>query len=175
MHNSQLSDPLNEWTRHIRLITSKRNKTDADHEELSKREFLGSLYLNKEKRPCIPDTVIEATIISGARAFKLGKRAEAAIRVTNIPVLQYVGPTEPEELFKQRFYMRNQVNVNKSKVTRTRPMFTDWELEFTVDFQEDMISADDLDRCVKRAGEIAGIGDWRPKYGLFEVLSVKNQ
>lgn len=122
----------------------------------------------------IPDTVIEATIISGARAFKLGKRAEAAIRVTNIPALQYTGPTDPEELFKQKFYLRNQVNVSKSKVTRTRPMFTDWELEFTVDFQEDMISADDLDKCIKRAGEIAGMGDWRPKYGLFELLSATN-
>lgn len=172
MHNAQLSDPLNEWTKHIRLISSKRNKTDADHEELSKREFFGSLYLNDEKKPCIPDTVLEATIISGARAFKLGKRAEAAIRVTNIPALQYDGPSTAEELFAKGFYLRNQVNVNKAKVTRTRPKFDKWELEFTVDFQEDVISADDLDKCIKRAGEVSGIGDWRPKYGLFEVIQI---
>jgi hypothetical protein len=172
-HNGQLSDPTNEWTKHIKLISSKRNKTDADHDELSKREFMGSLYLNKNKVPCIPDHMLEACIISGARAFKLGKKAEAGIRVIGSAELEYDGPKDPDELYKKEFFLKSRVRIKDASVTRTRPKFEDWTVTFIVDYLEDTISADDLDKSLKRAGEVSGLGDWRPKYGLFEVVEIK--
>ena len=40
------SGPLNRHSQSIAQITKKKKKTDADHRELSRREFFGSLYLD---------------------------------------------------------------------------------------------------------------------------------
>lgn len=45
-HNSQLSDPLNPWSKKLKSITSKKKKTDADHEEAARIEWKGGLYLD---------------------------------------------------------------------------------------------------------------------------------
>lgn len=171
MHNVQLSDPLNEWTKHCKKISSKRNKTDADHEELSKREFKGSLYLDEDGEPCIPDYVLEACIIEGAKKFKLGKQARAGIYVTNHAKLVYDGPKNPDKMYKEGYCLRTSVKVQRNRVIRTRPKIpTGWEAEFTVNIIDDVISENDVSRAIKRAGEVAGVGDWRPKFGLFEII-----
>jgi len=43
MHNGQLADPMNRFTKAIKEITGKRKKSDSDHMEISHLEFLGSL------------------------------------------------------------------------------------------------------------------------------------
>ena len=62
MHNGQLSDPLNEWTKAKKKITDKKKKTDADHEEVSRLEWMGGLYLFNGA-PCIPREAIKATLL----------------------------------------------------------------------------------------------------------------
>ena len=57
-HNGQLADPINPHTRSIAELTSKRKKVEADHAEIARREFLGSLYL-MDGEPCIPGEMIE--------------------------------------------------------------------------------------------------------------------
>jgi len=173
MHNGQLCDPLNEWTKCLKLVSGKRNKTDADHEELAKREFMGSLYIGDDGEPCIPDYVLEAAIIEGAKKFKLGKQAKAGIRVVRSAKLEFEfeGPKTPDELWKKKCFLRTPVKVQRAGVIRTRPKIpTGWVAEVTVNIIDDVISTDDVDRSIKRAGEVAGIGDWRPKYGLFEII-----
>jgi hypothetical protein len=175
MHNNQLLDPLNDWTKHIKKISSKRNKTDADHEELAKREFLGSLYLNESHEPIIPHYMLEACIREGAKKFKLGKQVQAGIYVDGNAKLEYEGPVEPEKLWEEKFWLRSQVKVNRAGVMRTRPKFpAGWKTTFIVNIETDIISIEDVDRCVQKAGELAGLGDWRPQHGLFKVISIKD-
>ena len=43
-HNERLADRLDEFTRAIAAISKKRNKTEADEEEIGRLEFYGGLY-----------------------------------------------------------------------------------------------------------------------------------
>jgi hypothetical protein len=56
---------------------------------------------------------------------------------------------------------------------RTRPIFPEWELEFTVEYSPDLVQRDRLEEWVEVAGRQIGLSDWRPNYGRFEVVSAE--
>ncbi len=58
MKNGQTVDPLNAHSRSIAEITSKRKKTDGDHREIGRREFMAGLYLMNGE-PCLPGEMME--------------------------------------------------------------------------------------------------------------------
>jgi hypothetical protein len=173
MHNGQLADPANEWSRAIKEISSKRKKTDADYEEMARLEWMGSLYLHKGE-PCIPGYVLEGTLIGrggAARKQKMGKQAAAGLyAVDNFP-LEYKGPREPAKLWKlENFRLRVPVRVGQARVIRTRPMFEEWSATVFFDLDTDLVNVADASLWMEVAGREVGLMDWRPKCGRFEVI-----
>jgi hypothetical protein len=79
---------------------------------------------------------------------------------------------------EERLYLSRQdftvdcraVTVNKAHILRRRPRFDDWEVTFTVCFDEGAISAETLISILEEAGRTKGIGDYRPKFGRFSVV-----
>lgn len=63
--------------------------------------------------------------------------------------------------------------INGSRITRWRPLFTNWSAEFTINITDEMINPLQLKEIVAEAGLHKGIGDWRPKFGRFEVTDWK--
>ncbi len=64
------------------------------------------------------------------------------------------------------------VIVQRSRVMRARPRFDSWTLEFDIVNNDPSNIGDDLVKDVlAEAGRYVGIGDYRPKYGRFEVVS----
>jgi len=59
LHNGQLADPLNQYTRALKQQTSKRKKTDVDLMEIRRLEWEGGFYRDDQDRPCIPGENIE--------------------------------------------------------------------------------------------------------------------
>jgi len=57
-------------------------------------------------------------------------------------------------------------------VLRCRPIFREWEIDFTVLFDERAIQREDLDMVVGDAGTMIGLGDYRPRFGRFELVTV---
>ena len=173
MHNGQLADPANKWSRAIKEISSKRKKTDADYEEMARLEWLGSLYLSQEG-PCLPGTVLEGALIGkggAARKQRMGKQAAAGLYVTQNFPLEYEGSRDPDELWKDEdFRFSVVVVVGTSRVVRTRPIFHEWVVEVGVEVDADMVNPDDVGLWMSIAGREVGLGDWRPKYGRFEVV-----
>jgi len=172
MHNGRLADPLDDIVRQIKEVTGKRHKTDADHEEVARLEWLGSLYLH-EGKPCIPADVLEAALIGkggAARKQKMGKQAAAGLMVFDNFPLEYEGPRDPHEMWKlPKFRFRCRVKVGQASVMRTRPIFREWATNVTAMYNPDIINADDVKLWMEIAGAEVGIMDWRPKYGRFEV------
>lgn len=63
------------------------------------------------------------------------------------------------------------VVVNKSRVLRWRPRWDEWEFTFTIrNLQPDMMDDETLKQIIEHAGLFVGIGDFRPKFGRFEVI-----
>jgi hypothetical protein len=169
MHNGQLVDPLNYYSQKLKEVTKKRTKTDADHDEMGRIEFYGGLYLSNGE-PCIPGEVLEAAVIRGAMKEKRGPQAKAAILIHNNPALQYDGPRTPEELWKdERFRLRVAAKVGQAKVMRTRPKFDNWSADVDIKFLPSLLNAKEVKSFLVTAGEQIGIGDWRPRFGRFEV------
>lgn len=171
MHNGSLADPTNPIVKAMKAITGNRKKTDEQYEQLALLEFRGGLYLNREGKVIVPSAVIEGSIRDGAKKSKLGKQFASAVMVNDDALLDYGDDLTPEEMFAQRdkYVSTMAVRVEKNRIMRTRPIFWEWSLEFTVDWDNEQINANNLRKAVDDAGVLVGIGDYRPKYGRFDV------
>lgn len=175
MHNIRLANPLDPIARQMKEISGKRKKTDADHEDLARLEFVGGLYLLDEIGPYVPGVNLEKAIVEGGRITKQGRQVERGLFVTDneVPLL-YRGPRDPEALWADpSFRSVMAVKVGQARVMRTRPVFREWALEFDAEVDEGLLSVDVLDAITRDAGSMVGIGDYRPRFGRFtSVLEV---
>ncbi len=165
MHNGQLVDPLNDYSKALKAATSKKKKTDEDHEKISRAEFQGGLYHDEEVGPFVPGEWLQSAMIQGARAVKLGKQFESSVIVVDDVIkLMYSGPRDREGLWaNKKFVDRSPVKVQQARVMRTRPMFKNWTISFTVEVLDNAVNREDVEAALVRAGNYIGIGDGRPR------------
>lgn len=170
MHNGRLADPLDEFVKAAAPLRSRSKKVAADHEELGRLEFLGSLYVDNSGQPVIPGHVLEAAAIQAAKKHKEGPRAKAALFIEDDAPLEYDGPRDPDDLYADgRFVHRTMVKVQMSKTPRVRPVFKEWATTVRAIVDDDVVSPDAVRNWFETAGHQIGIGDWRPRHGRFEV------
>jgi len=172
MHNGRLSDPLDENTQALARLTSKRNKTLDDHRAVSKCEWYGGLYVDADGAPCLPGEVIEACLVEGAKKYKLGKAAKGGVIVEGNYALKFKGPKDPDKLWADGAYLkRASVKIGTNRVIRSRPIFAEWAVEFDVQWDPKIIKDETTVLEIVDAAGQSGIGDWRPKFGRFEIDS----
>lgn len=61
------------------------------------------------------------------------------------------------------------VVVNRSRITRSRPKFAKWALEFVIEILDPIIQPETLKEILESAGRYQGLCDFRPMFGLFKV------
>jgi hypothetical protein len=175
MHNIRLANPMDEHTQALGEYTKKRAKTLADHEMISKLEFEGGIYHDANIGPYVPGAWLDKNIEEGGRGEKLGKTIRASVKCTAeyIPLV-YSGPRDVEKLYKNaKFVDRRAVGVGPSRTIRTRPVFDDWSLEVSFFYEDESVNPAALMRAIRRAGSMVGLGDYRPRYGLYDAEEVK--
>lgn len=171
MHNGQLADPLNPFSKNIAQLSDKKgkNRTEADHLELGRREWLGGLYIMNGE-PCVPGEMMEAALVKGAMKEKRGPQAKAGLLVPNAARLDYKGPRTPDELWSHGgFQLRVPVKVLASRIIRVRPKFDEWSAEVVIEYLPGLLNPSHIKSFLITAGEQIGIGDWRPRFGRFTV------
>ncbi len=172
-HNGQSADPLNPWAKALSQITTKRKKTDADHEEMARIGFYSSLYMGKDG-PVIPTENIEALVINGAKKSREGMVAKSGVFADGDMRLEYEGPRTADEMWKMdEFKFSAMVRVGTGKVARMRPIFREWSGVVTLNYDDSMVNVSRLDDWMHATGTQVGLGDWRPKYGRFSVERLK--
>lgn len=167
MHNAQTANPLNPFTKALKAISGKRNKTEADHLAMARIEYEAGLYLNDKREVIIPGRVFEACIAEGAKKSKEGKVALSTTIVENDAVVSYDGgPLTVEELLdSEEHKLVVPVKVGMAKIMRTRPLFHNVTGTFTVSLQTELANPTQLERWITDCLNQVGIGDWRPRYG----------
>lgn len=169
MHNAQLSNPLNDWSRAIKKISGKRKKTDEDYIEMARLEFMGGLYTSNGTF-VIPSSNIEAALAEGAKRVKMGKLVKSAIFIYDDVPLSFSGPKDPEKRWSDPACRdQRSAKVGTSRVIRTRPLFNNWSCEVKIMFDPELIDQAALDSIIEIVGRQVGLGDYRPKFGRFEV------
>ena len=185
MHNIQLANPLNKYVKELKPLTSKRNKTDADLEEISRIEWEGGLYMENGK-VVIPAKCLNATFFAAAKKRKNGpKWRTGAIFDKDFYYLEYPGPKinvtvngnipNPElDKFYGLYANQDMVRVGGSGVLRTRPIFTSWSCDVCILYDEGILDERTLRQTAVDAGYLIGLMERRPNspnggtFGRFE-------
>lgn len=186
LHNgTYLSDPLDVFSKELKVFSGKRNKTDEDHRVMRDLEWLGSLYT--EERPAFTRHGSEITLESNGRLLmpgenvwrmlydaakfsKLGERVKQGVLVLQDAPLD--GGEPVHKMFKkpETYMFRRRVKLGgKSAVMRTRCILRQWSATVLVSFQPDRIDREKLIEIMQTAGKYVGLCDWRPRYGTFSV------
>ena len=127
------------------------------------------LYKDEEGNICIPATNLRACIREAGRNYRVsGRRTTFAsmIRagldmIPNMVRLIYSN-WEPDV---------RPVVIQRQRILRARPKFNYWELELKiVNNDPTVIHRDILKKIVIDAGRYYGLGDFRPDFGLFELV-----
>ena len=172
MHNGQAANPLNKWAKLSKQISSKRAKTDADHEEMARIDFLASLYMAPDG-PVIPSYVLDAVLVNGAKKSKEGMIAKSGAFCLEHARLEYDGPRTAEELWaEERFRHTALVRVGNAKVVRCRPVFNEWSAVVSVNIENTIVNPARVDDWWKVAGTQVGLCDWRPQHGRFTAVRI---
>lgn len=169
MHNQQLANPLSEHTLALAKLTAKRKKTIEDHKLIMDTEYLGGLYINGDG-PYVPSTWVTTSLHDAAKVSRDGPGILRSLFMTDMTCrLDYPGPRKASELVKdENFRLSAGVCLVGKRLTRTRPMFSNWSLSTTALFDPEMLDFEALQNIAKRAGQITGMGDWRPaKRGMY--------
>lgn len=171
MHNGRLKNPLDLFARSLKDITSKRKKTDSDFKLMSDIEFEGGLYCDGDGNIIIPDLMLEAAIVNGAKQDKMGSTFKAAISVP-FPMLLKNGKQykRADVLADDSFRFVADVKIGTSSIMRTRPRFDVWNGEFEVNYNDELVNKNNVITAVTKCGRQVGLGDWRPRHGRFEVI-----
>ena len=147
-------------------------------------EWQEKFYRTKEGLIFQPSEHFEGALVKSAVNWKIpGKRGKtykdlfrAAVFVTPERIM-HEGFTVPEigqidEDPEQPLYIdMRPVVVQRARVTRLRPAFRPgWRLNFNIEVTDDQISEELLLDILTMAGKTVGVGDFRPKFGRFQVI-----
>ena len=171
-HNGQTCDPLNRFAKAIKEISGKRKKSDKDYEDMARLEWEAGFYFDKDMKPCWPGQNIKRMILDAAKKSKEGPLAKTGVIVSGLFPILYQGPKDVEGMWNDdNFRIAAKVKVQQSSVIRTRPIFPEWRLKFTVMTNSEIVNKNQVKQWITTAGQIIGLSDWRPDYGQFSVVS----
>lgn len=181
MHNGRTADPTNEHSKAIAaaIQAAKKSDTPENIESSLKAKFMGGLYHTTELGLCFPaDAVLTAIVKASSTALKrgAGKKIKAGVDLPeDVEFFQFSfdgydrDRDTPTRLYEQGHRLVKGVVINKSRVQGCRPCFKNWQLNGELLYDPKVISLEDLAKVLRAAGAGEGIGDWRPRFGRFNV------
>jgi hypothetical protein len=175
MHNARLANPLDPAAKALKRLTGKRNKTDDDYAELAHVEFAGAMYFDAGIGPYLPADNIWRCLYDAAKKHKKGPRVKEGLFIaTNVNPLAYSGPRDLDRLWAdENFRHYASVKVGTSRLPRCRPVFRQWKVAADGVLDTNVLDLEELRQIAETAGQLIGLGDWRPRFGRFDAVVEK--
>jgi len=145
-------------------------------------EWKKTIYFDESFGVYLPSISLEASFIEAAKQFKMGrgtysKYFKSGVFINEIMLPFYVEGSEIKTLEDKRIIIDRRTVKNpatKGRNMRYRAMFKEWESEFDVTIAaDDYIDKEILQDVMNYAGKFIGVGDYRPRFGRFTVVSMK--
>lgn len=123
----------------------------------------------------VPAVALQRCFINGA-TYSKGKGRGSLQK--NAAACLLIGPEERLSLGQQTFAVDARpivVPATKGRVIRYRPRLDSWEVSFTIDYDENLLTEGQVRRIVDDSGSRVGLLDFRPEkkgpFGRFMVTS----
>lgn len=182
IHNGRTSNPLDEYTKKMKLITSKRKKTEEDIEKLLDIQWHASLYWNDKIGLYMPVENLQAALHKACKKHKLGNAVSGFVfgEKLGFPILLKNNVnTNLDALSSEReFRFVKTVTIQRSKTLSCRATFNDWKLKFNFVIDEELLSTDDVVMILTTMSNRIGLGVWTPShqkpgnFGKFKVTNI---
>ena len=187
MHNGQLVDNRNAFVKEMKRYTSRRTKTDEDSETLQHLEWCGGLYFtgnaqidngqvtfSNDSKVIMPSDNLWSCIVDGSKALKLGNKFKAALLIDNDGEFIHDGSKDLNALASDlNYHSRKRAGIRGSGIMRVRPIFRNWAVKFRATIDTEQVDSEQLRESIMHAGSRNGLCDWTPRYGRFELSSLK--
>lgn len=181
IHNGRTASPLDEYSKKMKLITSKRKKTDEDIEKLLDLQWHASLYWNDKIGLYMPVENLMACLHKACKKHKLGNNVSGFIFAEKLgfPIL-VEGHDNLEKLESIKEYrFTKAVTIQRSKTLSCRPMFHEWAINFDFYIDETILSEDDVSMILNTMSSRVGLGVWTPSHpkpgnhGKFKIKDLR--
>lgn len=176
INNPQSADPLNRYAKRFKELNANRKKTDADIEQLRNLEIESKLYYNDDLGVWIPSTWIMAGIASESyKQCKISKaNTRGAVFVNKDKIkLNYSGMNKVKKIedlvLNHDFRTTELLKQGQVKLAKGVPTFHGWSFEIDLDFDDEVITANEIERILRVAVQRNGFGDFRPTYGRGKI------
>jgi hypothetical protein len=178
MHAATVANPLSQESKLMKAATSKRSKTEQDHLEIAKLDWYVGFYKDADGKPIVPSDSITGMLISSAKKLRCKNEVAAGIYVMGDAALTGHGHKRGANATIDDFWgdgasqyvdVRGVV-VSRSRIMRYRPIFKTWSISFDVELYN--FDVDKYANLLSVAGQLCGLGDFRPRFGTFTVDSI---
>jgi hypothetical protein len=175
LHNVRLASPLDPYSKRLKALNSKRNKTEDDRLAVARLEWEAGWYWDDELGPILPTASIRKCLIEGARLTKAGKKIERGVTPLDFQVpLVYNGPRDLVGLWGDgigtEFVDLRSAVVQRNKVDRCRPKIRNWSVSSDWLIDPSVIELDEFAGVTETAGAVQGVGDARSlMHGRFDA------
>lgn len=146
-------------------------QTEYDPEVEAKK----CLYLNSAGKICVPGLAILSSIRKSATNET---KAGAGKKTLKEFVFSGLGIAEDMIVLPNQKYEvdTRPVVVQRARILRSRPVFDEWSLKFNIlVYDKATWGPGTLRRILASAGDYQGLLDFRPLFGTFEVVSMKDE
>ncbi len=133
-----------------------------------KAEWHAARYLDDRGRDCVPALSFKNAIVAAASFLpdvtKTLLKGAIFIRGQLLPI-SFKGRTP--------VFRKDMVRIggmSKTADVRYRPEYPRWQIDLEIEFDNTVISAEQVVNLVARAGFNVGVGEWRPQFGRFRVV-----
>ncbi len=180
-NNPQMSDPLNSYTKMMKIETAKRKKTDDDIYRMREIELEAKQYFDEDIGIYIPSSWIIASI--GGVSW-----AQAKIKKADIRASVFMDEEKFKLYYEDMENVQTKLDVVKNpvfhriaslkqgqvRVVKATPQFKNWSTTIELTFNPEIIPKKELQRLIEYAAQFGGYGDFRPTYGRANVEWIEN-
>lgn len=161
----------------IKMILDKQMKKAAKGREVRdpEKEYESSFYYDSEGKIAVPARNIKQAIVGSARFIN-------GVPMTILRGSVFVEGDKDGFIpvdYEKKSMRQDMVTVGMGTADiRFRGQLEDWSMETTLQYDADLLSAEQVLNLLQRAGFSQGLGEWRPERngdnGTFRVESVED-
>lgn len=177
IHNGRTANPLNEFSKALKSLTSKRKKTDDDIQAILALQWEASLYWSDKIGLYMPVENILASLLKACKKHKLGPSISGFVfnETLGFPIITdhhtdfEALKSDPENKFVKA------VTIQKSKTITCRCILKEWKLSFCCDLDGSIIDPNDVKTIMNTMSNRVGLGVWtpsHPKPGIFGKFNI---